>query len=131
MEEQVGKIFSTFTLIGLFIAFLGLFGLASFTAGSRTKEIGIRKSLGASVNSIMLLLTKEFIKWVTLGIITAFPVAYYVVDKWLENFAYRIGLDWIPFVIAALTAIVLSIISVSFQALKAANANPVDSLRNE
>ncbi|MFC1725955.1 ABC transporter permease [candidate division KSB1 bacterium] len=130
-EEQIGKVFSTFTVLGLCIAFLGLFGLALFTAEKRTKEIGIRKTFGASVTSIMLLLTKEFIKWVTLGIVIAFPITYFAMNKWLDNFAYRIGIGWYPFVIAAVIAIIFSVFTVSFQAIKAASRNPVESIKYE
>ncbi|MFC1564749.1 ABC transporter permease [candidate division KSB1 bacterium] len=130
-EERVGKIFSTFTALGLFIAFLGLFGLALFTAEQRTKEIGIRKTLGATIMSIIQLLTKEFVKWVAVGIIIAFPAAYFAMDLWLQNFAYRIEIGWLPFAASAALAILLSIITVSFHAIKSATANPVDSLRYE
>ncbi|MFC1564750.1 FtsX-like permease family protein, partial [candidate division KSB1 bacterium] len=130
-EERVGQIFSTFTALGLFIAFLGLFGLALFTAEQRTKEIGIRKTLGATIMSIIQLLTKEFVKWVAVGIIIAFPAAYFAMDLWLQNFAYRIEIGWLPFAASAALAILLSIITVSFHAIKSATANPVDSLRYE
>ncbi|MFC1492702.1 ABC transporter permease [candidate division KSB1 bacterium] len=130
-EEKVGRIVSTFTAIGLFIAFLGLFGLTLFSAEQRTKEIGIRKILGADVSSIIHLLTKKLIKLVTLGILIAFPFAYFAMDLWLQNFAYRIEIGWLPFVASAALAIVLSIFTVSFHAIKAAHSNPVDSLKYE
>ncbi|MCP4728144.1 MAG: FtsX-like permease family protein, partial [bacterium] len=130
-EEQVGRIFTTFTALGLFIAFLGLFGLALFTAEQRTKEIGIRKTLGATIMSIIQLLTKEFVKWVAVGIFIAFPAAYFAMDLWLQNFAYRIEIGWLPFAASAVLAILLSIITVSFHAVKSAITNPVDSLRYE
>lgn len=130
-EEKAGQIFSTFTALGLFIAFLGLFGLALFTVGQRTKEIGIRKTLGATVSSIIILLTKEFIKWVILGIIIAFPIAYYAMDRWLQNFAYRIDIGLLPFIGAAGIAIVLSLLTVSLLTLKAAALNPAEALRVE
>ncbi|MCP4724710.1 MAG: FtsX-like permease family protein [bacterium] len=130
-EEKVGRIASTFTAIGLFIAFLGLFGLALFSAEQRTKEIGIRKILGANVSSIIHLLTNKLIKLVTLGILIGFPFAYFAMDLWLQNFAYRIEIGWLPFIASAVLAIMLSIFTVSFHAIKAAHANPVDSLRYE
>jgi putative ABC transport system permease protein len=130
-ERRVGRIFSTFTALGLFIAFFGLFGLALFTAEQRTKEIGIRKVLGATVSSIFILLTKEFVKWVSIGTLVAFPIAYYAMDRWLQNFAYRIDIGLLPFIGAAFIATVLSLLAVSLQTLSVAIANPVDTLRYE
>jgi putative ABC transport system permease protein len=130
-EERVWRTFSTFTALGLFIAFFGLFGLALFTVEQRTKEIAIRKILGATISSILILLTKEFVKWVSIGTMIAFPIAYYAMDRWLQNFAYRIDIGWIPFAGAAVVAIVLSLFAVSLQTLNAAITNPVDSLRYE
>ncbi len=129
-EDQFGKLFSSLTFLGLFIACLGLLGLASFTAEQRTKEIGIRKALGASVTSIIALLTSEFVKWVGMGTIIAWPVAFYVMQNWLTNFAYRISLGWLPFV-AAILATFIAMLTVSYQAIKAATANPVDALKYE
>ncbi len=130
-EEKVGKIFSTFTALGIFIAFLGLFGLALFTAEQKTKEIGIRKTLGATIMSIIQLMTWEFVNWVSIGILLAFPAAYFAMDLWLRSFAYRIEIGWLPFAASAALAVLLSIITVSFHAVKSAVANPVDSLRYE
>ncbi|UCE23115.1 MAG: ABC transporter permease [Candidatus Aminicenantes bacterium] len=130
-EERVGKIFSTFTALGLFIAFLGLFGLALFSAEQRTKEIGIRKVLGATISSIIILLTKEFIGLVALGMLTAFPIAYYAMHRWLQSFAYRTSISFWTFVFSATLALVIALITVSFQSIKAATANPVDSLHYE
>lgn len=130
-EERMGRIFSTFTALGLFIAFFGLFGLALFTAEQRTKEIGIRKILGATISSILILLTKEFVKWVSIGTLIAFPIAYHAMDRWLQNFAYRIDIGLLPFLGAAVIAVVMSLLAVSLQTLHAALANPIDSLRYE
>jgi putative ABC transport system permease protein len=130
-DEQVGRIFGIFTLLGLFIACLGLLGLASFMAESRTKEIGIRKVLGASVTKIVLMLSKEFTKWVLLANCIAWPVAYYFMDRWLKNFAYRINIDIVTFLLSGLLVLGIALLTVSFQSFKAARANPVDSLRYE
>jgi len=130
-EQRIGKIFRHFTILTVFIACLGLFGLASFMAERRTKEIGIRKVLGARASGIMLLLTKEFAKWVVVANVIAWPAAYFVSKRWLQGFAYRIELGWEIFVFSALVALVIAMITVSFQSIKAATANPVDSLRYE
>ena len=130
-EAQLGKIFNHIAALAIFIACLGLFGLASFTSERRTKEIGIRKVLGASVSSIVQLLSKEFIKWVVIANLIAWPVAYYAMSKWLQNFAYRINIVWWAFVLAGVLALVISLLAVSYQAIKAATANPVDALRYE
>ena len=130
-EETVAKIFGTFTALGLLIAFLGLFGLALLTTEKRTKEIGIRKVLGATVSSIFVLLTRDFIRLVAVGIMIAFPIAYFAMHRWLQNFAYRTAIGWLPFAGAAAAALALSLLTVSFQALKSAAANPADSIRYE
>jgi putative ABC transport system permease protein len=130
-EERVGRIFSIFIALGLFIAFLGLFGLALFSAEQRTKVIGISKVLGTKVSSIIILLAKEFVKWVTMGIVIAFPIAYYAMDRWLQNFACRTSISLCIFVVSTTLALVIALITVSFQFIKAATANPVDSLRYE
>ena len=122
----------TFLLIALLsTACLGLFGLAAFTAEQRTKEIGIRKVLGSSVSKIVILISKEFIKLVILANILAWPVAYFAINKWLQSFAYRINIGLLAFVIATALALTIALITVSFQAIKAATANPVDSLKYE
>jgi putative ABC transport system permease protein len=130
-ERRIGKIFRYFTALAISIACLGLFGLSSFTAERRTKEIGIRKVLGASVSGILLLLTKEFVKWVIIANLIAWPVAWFIMDKWLQNFAYRIPISWWMFVLSGALALVIALMTVSFQAIKAATANPVESLRYE
>jgi len=130
-DEQIGNVFGIFTFLGLFIACLGLLGLASFTAESRTKEIGIRKVLGASVGGIVLMLSKQFTKWVLLANCIAWPVAYYFMDRWLKNFAYRIDIGIWTYVLAGVLVLLVAILTVSYQSIKAAAANPVDSLRYE
>jgi putative ABC transport system permease protein len=130
-EEKLSKIFSYFTLLAIFIACLGLFGLASFTSEQRTKEIGIRKALGASISGIILLLSKEFTKWVLLANLIAWPVAYFAVNQWLQNFAYRINIGPGTFILAALLALIIALLTVGYQAVRAARANPVNALRYE
>ncbi len=130
-EEKTGQILMVFTIIAIFIASLGLFGLAAFITQQRTKEIGIRKILGASVSNIIGLLSKEFLILVAIANVIAIPIAYYVMSKWLENFAYRMEISWVIFFMAAVLALIIAMISVSIQAIKAAVANPVDSLRYE
>jgi len=130
-EIRLNIFFRLFTLIAIFISSLGLFGLASFTAERRTKEIGIRKVLGASVPSIVIFVSRGFTKWVLLANIIAWPVAYYFMNRWLQNFAYRIELSVWIFVLSGLAAFFIALLTVSYQSIKAATANPVDSLRYE
>ncbi len=130
-EQRIGKIFFAFTLITILVACLGLFGLASFTAEQRTKEIGIRKVLGASVPNVVLLLSKQFTKWVILANVIAWPVAFFAMRAWLQNFAYRIDIGIWIFVLSGIMALGIALLSVSAKALKAATANPVQSLRYE
>ncbi len=130
-DIRVGRVINTFSMLALFIACLGMFGLASFTAEQRTKEVGVRKVLGAKVSGIIFLLSKEFTKYVLLANILAWPIAYYFIDKWLQTFAYRIELSWWFFVISGAAALVIAIVTVSFQAIKAATANPIKSLHYE
>lgn len=130
-EQKIGMILGIFAALTIFIACLGLFGLAKFTAEQRTKEIGIRKVLGASVTAIVNLLSLDFLKLVLLGFIVATPVAWFAMNKWLQDFAYRIDISWWIFVLAAVMALIIALFTVSFQALKAAIANPVKSLRTE
>jgi ABC-type antimicrobial peptide transport system permease subunit len=130
-EQSIGTLFHYFTILVIFIACLGLFGLASFTAEQRTKEIGIRKVLGAPVFSILLLLSKEFAKWVLLANIIAWPAAYIIMDKWLENFAYRTNIGMEIFFLSAGLALAIALITVSYQCIKAARTNPVNSLKYE
>ena len=130
-ERKIGKIFGYFTGLAIFIACLGLFGLASFMAERRTKEIGIRKVLGAKVAGIVLLLSKEFALWVLIANIVSWPLAYFISIKWQQGFAYRIDLGWEIFIFSAVLALVIAVLTVSYQAVKAAVANPVESLRYE
>ncbi len=115
----------------MFVACLGLFGLAAFTAERRTKEIGIRKVLGASAGSIVMLLSKDFLTLVMVANLIAWPVAYWAMRDWLTNFAYRIDLHWIIFVLSGGLALLVAFLTVSYQAWKAACTNPVDALRKE
>ena len=130
-EIKQESLLSVFSVIAICIACLGLFGLASYTALKRTKEIGVRKVLGSSVENIVLLLSKDLLKPVLLGTIIAVPVGYYAMQKWLESFAYRISVHWWLFAMAAMIAVLIALITVSVQAIKAALANPVKSLRTE
>ncbi|HRH59302.1 MAG TPA: ABC transporter permease [Chitinophagaceae bacterium] len=130
-EERIGKLSSYFAILAVFISCLGLFGMASFIAEQRTKEIGIRKVLGASIINLWRLLSTEFLLLVLLSCIIATPVAYYYLDNWLVNYDYRIRIGWQVFLIASLLALFITLITVSFQAIKAAMANPVKSLRTE
>jgi putative ABC transport system permease protein len=123
--------FIIFSLIAIVIACLGLFGLASFTTEQRTKEIGIRKSFGASITGLIQLLCKEFSKWVFIANIIAWPVAYFAMNYWLQNFAYRINIGLGIFILAALLALVIALLTVGYQAIKAARANPIEALRYE
>lgn len=130
-EAKTRKIFSIFSCLGLFISCLGLFGLASFVVEQRTKEIGIRKVLGASVSGIVFMLSQEFTKWVVIANVITFPVTYVVMSRWLQNFAYRTSISLWVFVLSALLALVIAFLTVSFQVIKAAIADPIDSLRYE
>lgn len=131
VEERLGQIFSIFSLLAIFIACLGLFGLASFTAEQRTKEIGVRKVLGASVGGIVVLLSKDFARLVGIAFVVAVPVAYLAMDRWLNDFAYRIDIGINTFVVAGILALVIAVLTVSYQSIKSALANPVKSLRYE
>ncbi len=130
-EQRLGKIFMVFTILSILIACLGLFGLAAFNAQKRTKEIGIRKVLGASVGQITFGLSSDFLKLVALAILISLPIGWFVMNKWLEDFTYRIEIGWWVFVLATLLAVSIAIITVSYQSIKAAMANPVKSLRTE
>jgi putative ABC transport system permease protein len=130
-EQIVGKLSSAFSFLAIFISCLGLLGLAMFTAEQRFKEIGIRKVLGASVASLFTLLSSEFLVLVFISLIIASPLAWYAMDKWLENYAYHAPIQWWMFVMAAVIALLITLVTVSFQAVKAALINPVKSLRSE
>ncbi len=130
-EQKVGLILGIFASLTIFVACLGLFGLAKFTAVQRTKEIGIRKVLGANVPQLLMMLSKEFVKLVLIACIIAFPLSWWAMNKWLQDFVYRVNVSWAVFLIAGAAAIFIAIFTVSFQALKAALDNPVKSLRTE
>ncbi len=131
VEQRQGNIFTIFACIAIFIASLGLFGLSAFSISQRIKEIGIRKVLGADVTTIVTLLSKDFLKLVAISAIIAFPVAWYFMRNWLQDFAYRISMPWWIFIIAGIAAAIIALITISFQAIRAAIANPVKSLRIE
>ena len=130
-EDKLKSLLWIFTTIAIFVGCLGLFGLAAYTAERRKKEVGIRKVLGASTQGVVLLLSKDFIKLVVISLLIASPVAWYFMNKWLQDFAYRINISWSVFVVTAIAALSIAFITVSFQAIKAALANPVKSLRTE
>jgi putative ABC transport system permease protein len=130
-DQKLSRAFSAFAFIAIFIACLGLFGLAAFSAEKRTKEIGIRKVLGASIANIVALLSKDFVKLVILGFVIAIPIAWYTMNQWLADFAYRIEIGPGIFVLAGASALVIALLTVSWQSIKAAVANPVESLRSE
>jgi putative ABC transport system permease protein len=131
LEKMLGHLSGLFAGLTLFISCLGLLGLTAFTALQRTKEIGIRKVLGASVASVVALLSKDFIKLVLIAILMATPIAWYVMHRWLQSFAYRIELQWWMFASAGLLAMLIALVAVSFQSVNAALVNPVKTLRNE
>ncbi|GLU43307.1 ABC transporter permease [Allomuricauda sp. NBRC 101325] len=130
-EQRLGQIFMIFTILSIFIACLGLFGLAAFNAQKRVKEIGVRKVLGAGVGQIVFRLSMDFLKLVGLSVIIALPLGWYAMDRWLEDFSYRIDIPWWIFVLSALLAVGVALLTVSYQSIKAAIVNPVKSLRTE
>jgi putative ABC transport system permease protein len=130
-EQRVGKVALAFALLTILIACLGLFGLVTYIAEARTKEIGIRKVLGASVVSITTLLSKDFLMLVLIALVIASPIAYYAMSGWLQDFAYRIEISWWVFVLAGVLAVLVALLTVGFQAVKAAVMNPIKSLKSE
>jgi putative ABC transport system permease protein len=130
-EQRVGKVALTFALLAVLIACLGLFGLASYMAEQRTKEIGVRKVLGASVTTITVMLSKDFLRLVLISFAIAVPIGWWSMNRWLQDFAYRINISWWVFGLAGIVALLIAVLTVSFQAIKAAVANPVKSLRTE
>lgn len=130
-EQIVGKLAGYFAFLAIFISCLGLFGLATFTAEQRTREIGVRKVLGASVAGIVGLLSKDFLKLVLMAIVLASPVAWYIMKQWLQGFAYQIDIEWWMFALAGVVAVLIAVFTISFQSVKAAMMNPVRSLRSE
>jgi ABC-type antimicrobial peptide transport system, permease component len=130
-EEQFGRLFLNFAILAIFISCLGLFGLASYSTSQRVKEIGIRKVLGASVSGIVQMLSSDFVRLVVIAIFVALPAAWWFMHRWLNDFAYHVSVEWWVFAVAALTAVAIALATVSWQAFRAAGANPVDSLRDE
>ncbi len=130
-DERIGRLAATFTLLAILITCIGLFSLASHTAQQKTKEIGIRKVFGASVQSILAMFIKSFVKWVLIANLIAWPLAYVFIINWLNNFAYRVDIPWYIFILSAVVALVIAVLTVSYQSFRAANKNPVDALRYE
>lgn len=130
-EQRTGLLFNVFAAIAIFISCLGLFGLAAYTAQLRTREIGVRKVLGASLPGIVRLLAGDFIKLVFIAILLATPISWYVMNKWLQDFAYKTNIGWVVFLLSGIIAVLIALFTISFQSLKAAMANPVKSLRTE
>jgi putative ABC transport system permease protein len=130
-EQRTGKLFTVFSIIAIFVSCLGLFGLATFTAEQRIKEIGIRKVMGASVNEIVALLSKDFLKLIVVSLFIAVPCSYFGMQNWLHDFAYHIPIDWTVFAWAGGISLAIAFLTISFQTVKAAMGNPVESLRTE
>jgi len=127
----MGNLLIGFTLLGMFIACLGLLGLASFAAERRTREIGIRKVLGASVSGIFVLLSREYFKWILTANLIAWPLAYYIMNNWLNNFAYRINMTLWMFILAGSISLITALLSVVFHTFKTARMNPIDTIKYE
>jgi ABC-type antimicrobial peptide transport system permease subunit len=130
-EQQMGSIFNLFAILAIFISCLGLYGLSAFMAEQRTKEIGVRKVLGASVFNIVYLLSTNFTKLIIIAVVIAVPVSWLAINSWLKGFAYHINVNWIIFLVASAMALLIAWFTVSYEAIKAAIANPVKSLRTE
>jgi putative ABC transport system permease protein len=130
-EQNIGRIMGVFAGLTIFVACLGLFGLAAFPAERRTKEIGIRKVLGANVSGLAVLLSSDFFKLVLIAFICASPIAWYVMNQWLQGFAYRIHLNWVIFAVAAIVVAMITLMTVSYQSIRAALGKPINSLRSE
>ncbi|MBS1504944.1 MAG: ABC transporter permease [Bacteroidetes bacterium] len=130
-EQQMGKLFNIFSVVSIIVSCLGLFGLATFAAQRRIKEIGIRRVLGASSAGLVALLARDFVKLVLAALIVGFPVAWWAMNKWLDNYVYRTHMSWWMFALSGIMAIVIAFLTISYQSVKAAMANPVKSLRTE
>ena len=130
-DQRVSAIITAFTIIAMIISCLGLYGLSTFMAERRFKEIGVRKVMGASVTQIASMMSGEFVKLVLIAFVIALPLGWYAIEKWLENFAYKAPVSMSIFAIAGISALVIAVVTVSFESLKAATTNPVNSLRNE
>ena len=141
LSDEFGRMYSTekkmsglvqfFSILAIFISCLGLYGLASYIAEQKTKEIGVRKILGASLAEILKILVSDFILMIGIACLVAFPIGYWLMDNWLTNFAYNVGISWIIFVVTAIVILMLTLITVSYETLKAAMSQPVKSLRHE
>jgi putative ABC transport system permease protein len=130
-EKQTGTLFKYFTFLAIFISCMGLYSLVSYLAEQKTKEIGIRKVFGASVQQIIYLLTKEFVKLVMISSLIAFPIAYYVMSKWLQNYAYHTNINIRIFIISGVISVIIAFFTVFYRSFRAASANPTDSLKYE
>jgi putative ABC transport system permease protein len=130
-EQQVGRVAIAFAVLAVIIACLGLFGLATYIAEQRTKEIGVRKVLGATVQNIVVMLSRDFLILIIIATVIAFPIAWWAMYKWLQDFEYRIGVGWWIFILSGFIAMLVALFTISFQAVRAAVSNPVKSLRNE
>jgi ABC-type antimicrobial peptide transport system permease subunit len=130
-EQQMGKLFNLFAILAIFISCLGLYGLSAFIAEQRTREIGVRKVLGASVLNVIYLLTTGFTRLMLVAVFIAVPLAWWAVNSWLKGFAYRVDADWTVFLVSSLAALLIALVTVSYESIKAAIANPVKSLRTE
>jgi ABC-type antimicrobial peptide transport system permease subunit len=130
-EMIIGQLANVFAFLAIFISCLGLFGLAMFMAEQRTREIGIRKVLGANVAGIITMISKDFLTLVAISAVIAFPVAWWAMNKWLQDFAYKTNISWWIFLLAGIATTLIALVTISFQAVKAAVANPVSSLRSE
>jgi ABC-type antimicrobial peptide transport system permease subunit len=130
-EQKMGNIFNLFAILAIFISCLGLYGLSAFMAEQRTKEIGVRKVLGASVFSIVYLLSGKFTRLIVVAMVIAIPISWWVINSWLKSFAYRVNINWTIFLMACGTALLIALLTVSYESVKAAIANPVESLRSE
>ena len=130
-EKQTMSLFLVFSILSIFIACLGLLGLASFMAEQRTKEIGVRKTFGATVGQMITILSRDFTKWVLIAHLIAIPLGWYIMNAWLRNFTKKVELSWWVFAVAGLFALIIALITVSMQAVKTARTNPVDSLKYE
>jgi putative ABC transport system permease protein len=130
-DNRAGRIVSVFSVLAIFVSCLGLFGLAAYVTEQRTKEVGVRKILGARLSSVVWLHTRQFVKWVAVGNLVAWPVGYWLMGRWLRGFAMRTSLDAGIFLLSGLAALVVAVVTVSYQVLRAATANPADALRYE
>jgi ABC-type antimicrobial peptide transport system permease subunit len=130
-EQQMGSLFNIFAALAIFISCMGLYGLSAFMAEQRTKEIGVRKVLGASVANVVYMLSTSFTRLIGVAVVIAVPLAWYAMDQWLKGFAYHVNVSWIIFVIASLAALVIAWITISYESVKAALENPASSLRAE